>query len=205
MGEAKEPLPAKLIVGMISGEEGLFRKAERKLTKKFGSVDFSSSLLHFDCTDYYERRMQTDLKRKFIGFANLIDPAAIAEIKLFTNQIEKEFFSRDSQQRRLNLDPGYVTLAKLVLATGKNFQHRIYLGKGIYAEITLRYKRGKGFTHWEWTYPDYRSREYIDVFNCLREIYRRQILENHPLLLGRKTLPGAAGNPAKRPDPQSEN
>jgi hypothetical protein len=127
--------------------------------------------------------MQINLKRKFISFSSLIDPAKIVEIKLFTNQFEENFLYPYSKQRRLNLDPGYITLAKLVLATSKNFQHRIYLRKGIYAEITLRYKRGKGFTYWEWTYPDYRSKEYIEIFNHLREIYCHQVLQNHPSLI----------------------
>ena len=180
MGKVKEPLPVKLVVGMISGEEGLFEQAEKKLTQEFGLVDFTSSPLPFNCTDYYKKKMQINLKRKFISFASLIDPAKIVEIKLFTNQLEENFLYPHSKQRRLNLDPGYITLAKLVLATSKNFQHRIYLRKGIYAEITLRYKRGKGFTCWEWTYPDYRSKEYIGIFNHLREIYCHQVLQNHP-------------------------
>jgi len=179
MGKLKEPLPAKLIVGMISGEESLFKQAETKLTQEFGSIDFTSWSLPFKCTNYYEKKMQMNLKRKFISFASLIDPAKIVEIKLFTNQLEKTFFCPHSKQRRLNLDPGYITLAKLVLATSKNFQHRIYLRNGIYAEITLKYKRGKGFTCFEWTYPDYRSKEYIEIFNHLREIYRHQALQNH--------------------------
>lgn len=182
MGKVKEPLPVKLVVGMISGEESLFEQAEKKLTQEFGLVDFTSSPLPFNCTDYYEKKMQINLKRKFISFASLIDPAKIVEIKLFTNQLEENFLYPHSKQRRLNLDPGYITLAKLVLATSKNFQHRIYLRKGIYAEITLRYKRGKGFTCWEWTYPDYRSKEYIEIFNHLREIYCHQVLQNHPSL-----------------------
>jgi len=182
MGKVKEPLPVKLVVGMISGEESLFEQAEKKLTQKFGLVDFTSPLLPFNCTDYYKKKMQMNLKRKFISFASLIGPEKIVEIKLFTNRLEENFFRPHSKQRRLNLDPGYITLAKLVLATSKNFQHRIYLGKGIYAEITLRYKRGKGFTCWEWTYPDYRSKEYIEIFDHLREIYRHQVLQNHPSL-----------------------
>ncbi len=180
MGKVKEPLPVKLVVGMISGEESLFEQAEKKLTQEFGSIDFTRSPLPFNCTDYYKEKMQINLKRKFIGFSSLINPAKIVEIKLFTNQLEENFLYPHSKQRRLNLDPGYITLAKLVLATSKNFQHRIYLGKGIYAEITLRYKRGKGFTCFEWTYPDYRSKEYIEIFNHLREIYRHQVWQNHP-------------------------
>ena len=179
MGKVKEPLPVKLVVGMISGEKSLFEQAEKKLTQEFGSVDFASLPLPFDCTDYYRKKMQMNLKRKFISFTSLIDAAKIVEIKLLTNQVEENYLYPYSRQRRLNIDPGYITLAKLVLTTSKNFQHRIYLAKGIYAEVTLRYKKGKGFTCWEWTYPDYRSKEYIEIFNHLRKIYCHQVLQDH--------------------------
>jgi len=186
MGKVKQPLPVKLIVGMISGEENLFDEVEKELSQKFGPLDFKSPVLSFYYTDHYEKEMGTGLKRKFISFQNLIDPAKIVEIKLFTNQLEENFLyhsnqlkensSSNSTHRRINLDPGYLTLSKLVLATTKNFQHRIYLRKGIYAEITLKFKKGRSFEPWEWTYPDYKSKEYLNIFNHLREIYNRQIL-----------------------------
>jgi len=175
MGKAKEPLPVKLVVGMISEEESLFSEVEKELAQKFGPVDFRSSPLPFCYSDYYEKEIGANLKRQFISFEELIDPAEIVEIKLFTNQLENSFLHLSSGERRVNIDPGYVTLAKLVLATTKNFEHRIYLRKGIYAEITLRYRKGKGFAPWEWTYPDYRSRKYLEIFNHLREIYYEQV------------------------------
>lgn len=188
MGTIKQPLPVKLIVGMLSGEKNLFDEVEKELSQRFGPLDFKSLVLPFHYTEHYEKEMGTGLKRKFISFQNLIDPAKIVEIKLFTNQLEenflyphsnqfeKDFPSPNSAHRRINLDPGYLTLSKLVLATTKNFQHRIYLKKGIYAEITLKFKKGRGFEPWEWTYPDYKSKEYLNIFNHLREIYNRQIL-----------------------------
>ncbi len=189
MGKVKQPLPVKLIVGMISGKENLFDEVEKELSQRFGPIDFKSPILSFHYTEHYEKEMGGGLKREFISFQNLIDPAKIVEIKLFTNQLEKDFLSPHSNQlkenfpspnsthRRINLDPGYLTLSKLVLATTKNFQHRIYLKKGIYAEVTLKFKKGRGFEPWEWTYPDYKSKEYLNIFNHLREIYNGQILE----------------------------
>ena len=165
----------RLFMGMISGETNLFEKAEERLIQKFGLVDFKSPILSFQHTHYYEPEMGSNLKRKFISFQGLIDPAEIAKIKLFTNQLEGDFLHPDTEDRRINLDPGYLTLSKLVLASTKNYQHRIYLGRGIYAEVTLRYCRGKGFEPWEWTYPDYRTREYLEIFNHLREIYQGQL------------------------------
>lgn len=162
-------------MGMISGETNLFDEAEERLIQKFGSVDFKSPILSFQYTPYYESEMGSNLKRKFISFQALIDPAEIGEIKLFTNQLEQDFLHPHSLDRRINLDPGYLTLSKLVLASTKDYQHRIYLGRGIYAEVTLRYRKGKGFEPWEWTYPDYRTREYLQIFNHLREIYQGQL------------------------------
>ena len=175
MGKIKQPVGVKLFIGMISGEEDLFKEAEERLSQKFGSVDFKSPILSFQHTPYYESEMGSNLKRKFISFQGLIDPAEIREIKLFTNQLEQDFLHPDTEDRRINLDPGYLTLSKLALASTKDYQHRIYLGRGIYAEVTLRYKKGKGFEPWEWTYPDYRTREYLEIFNSLRKIYQSQL------------------------------
>ena len=175
MGKIKQPAGVKLFIGMISGEEDLFEKAEKRLSRKFGLIDFKSPILSFQHTHYYEPEMGSNLKRKFISFQGLIDPAEIAKIKLFTNQLEGDFLHPDTEDRRINLDPGYLTLSKLVLASTKDYQHRIYLGKGVYAEVTLRYHREKGFEPWEWTYPDYKTREYLQIFNRLRKTYQGEL------------------------------
>jgi len=162
-------------MGMITGETNLFDEAEKSLSQKFGPVDFRSPILSFQHTHYYESEMGSNLKRKFMSFQDLIDPAKIGGIKLFTNQLEQGFLHPDTDHRRINLDPGYLTLSKLVLASTKDYQHRIYLGRGIYAEVTLRYKKGEGFEPWGWTYPDYRTGEYLEIFNHLRKIYQGQL------------------------------
>lgn len=162
--------PVKLITGLI-GKESLFDKVKTKLSRKFGKIDFESKILDFTCTDYYNREMGSDLKRQFLSFKRLISPDMIPDIKNYTNALESNFFS-SNKKRSVNIDPGYLSLSKLVLATTKDHQHRIYLGKGIYAEVTLRY-RDKTFRAWEWTYPDYRMKEYISIFNHLRsELYK---------------------------------
>ncbi|MCD6471971.1 DUF4416 family protein [Candidatus Aerophobetes bacterium] len=175
MGKVKQPISVKLIVGMLSSEKDLFSQAEDMMSQKFGPIDFKSSVLLFNFTPYYKKEMGEKLKRKFISFKRLISPEEIIEAKLFTNELEKKFFYPYSHTRHLNLDPGYLTLAKVVMATTKNYQHRLYLGKGIYAEVTLRYRRKKGFAPWEWTYPDYRSPEYLEIFEHIREIYIQQL------------------------------
>ncbi len=174
MGKIKGHPPVKLIVGMITSDEKLFNIAESMLSDKFGSIDFYSEILAFDYTDYYKPEMGENLKRKFISFEKFIHPENLAEIKILTNELEKNFLIENSEKRRINIDPGYLTAAKLVLASTKDHIHRIYLGRGIYAEITLQ-MQGKSFHPWQWTYPDYRSEEYIRIFNSIRQIYMKQL------------------------------
>jgi len=173
MGVAKEHTPVKLIVGMISSFPHLFEQAQKVLEREFGPGDYESPVLPFDKTDYYREEFGPELKRRFYSFKKLINAERLVEIKLFTNRLEKEFSGKEGN-RRINIDPGYLAPGKLVLATTKDHQHRIYLGRGIYAEVTLRFKKGS-FCPWEWTYPDYRIPEYIDIFNRIRELYLKQL------------------------------
>ena len=158
----------KLLIGFIYKDEAIFIKAKEKLRKKFGKTDFESASLNFNCTDHYQAEMGQGLKRRFISFTKLIPIQDLYRIKLYTNRLEKKFLT--GKARQVNIDPGYLDLAKLVLATTKDYAHRIFLGKGIFAEITLSY-RGDSFSVNEWTYPDYRSQEYIDIFNQIRKLY----------------------------------
>lgn len=175
MGKIKSPRPVKLIVGMLFLQEDIFIRAREDLVSEYGEVDFESPLFPFHYTDYYSREMGDKLWRKFVSFKNLINPEDLPVIKIFTNKLEDKFLQPGSSKRRINIDPGYITLSKLVLATTKNFSHRIYIGRGIYAEVTLRYLKNKGFQPWDWTYPDYKSREYLNVFNLIRDRYYQQI------------------------------
>lgn len=167
MGAIIQKEKVKLIVGMLSADKELFEKVIKFLVKKYGEVDYQSKFINFNFTNYYENEMGKNLLRKFISFKKLIKPENLAEIKIFTNKIEEKFIN-PAHKRLINIDPGYITLGKLILATTKNQQHRIYLKKGIFAEVTLRYKN-KTFQSWEWTYPDYKSPEYISIFNEIRK------------------------------------
>jgi len=172
VGEAKKHPPVKLVVGMISGGKPLFDAAQRELIAQFGPLDYESALVPWEFTDYYFRELGENLWRKFIAFQGLIDPLRLAEVKLFTNSLEGRF--SEGGKRKINLDPGYVDGAKFVLATTKDRDHRIYVGQGIFAEVTLHF-RGKSFRAWEWTYPDYATPEYIAFFNQIRALYREQM------------------------------
>lgn len=172
MGKIKIPEKVKLIVGMLSQEVELFKSAEEKLQKKFGEIDYESILIPFSHTDYYREEMGDNLIRKFISFKKLISPEKIVEIKIYTNKIEQDYSIEG--KRKINLDPGYITLSKLVLASTKDYSHRVYLNKGIYAEATLFYK-DKKFQIFPYTYPDYRTEKYLEIFQQIREIYYNQI------------------------------
>jgi len=176
MGKPEEPNPVKLFTGLLTGQVESLGKVEEKLEENFGPIDEKSSLIPFDYTDYYRSEMGEDLMRKFISFRDLVSPETLPEIKLTTNEIERDFSNSGefNLPRPVNIDPGYIELSKLVLATTKNYSHRIYLGKGIYAEVTLGYKDGS-FQAQPWTYPDYRSDEYIVFFDRLREKYQHQL------------------------------
>jgi len=160
----------KLIIGFIYKDEAIFIKARDRLIKRFGRIDFQSEAIDFNYTDYYEKEMGASLKRRFVSFFKLIHIQDLYRIKLCTNRIEARFLMRNGRQ--VNLDPGYLDLAKLVLASTKDYAHRIYLRKGIFAEVTLNY-RNNSFASNDWTYPDYRTKEYIEVFNKIRMLYAR--------------------------------
>jgi len=168
MTKPTAPEPVTLIVGMLSARPVLFDAAEAELATLYGPVALRSALLDFDWTDYYESEMGPHLKRRFLGFVEKIDPGRLAEIKIETNELEDAFAREHTfAPRPVNLDPGYVCGSKLVLASAKDRAQRLYLGLGIYAEITLDFRKGR-FQPVETTYPDYRSPEYIDFFTKVR-------------------------------------
>lgn len=173
MGNVLKPLPVKLIVSLIWKESEIFKEINKILSSKFGTTDYISPVFNFKQTDYYEKEMGVDLKRQFLSFEKLISPKLLVGIKLFTNKLEKKY-AKDKIRRTINMDPGYLSLSKLILATTKNFAHRIYIKDGIFEEITLYYKNGS-FTSGQWTYPDYACADHIAVFNEIRKNLYKQI------------------------------
>ncbi|MCF8128955.1 MAG: DUF4416 family protein [Deltaproteobacteria bacterium] len=164
----------KLIMSLFSPEKALIESVMESLVRQYGEADWISPEMFFDRTRYYEKEMGWPLHRRFLSFKKLIPPEMLVEVKLGTNDLETAFLK--GQKRRINIDPGYISLERLVLATGKNYIHRIYLGKGIYADLTLVFKRG-GFVPLEWTYPDYADPKMIDDFNTIRSRYLDRLRE----------------------------
>jgi hypothetical protein len=171
MGKIYTPKPVKLIFGFIFKDGVIFEKAKVIIKKKFGKIDFESQNLKFDLTDYYAEEIGQDLSRKFISLKKLVPADKLPALKVLANKLEDKFSK--NLRRRINIDPGYVDLAKLVLASTKDYQHRIYLKDGIFAEITLFYQ-DKSFRPGQWTYLDYKTPEHIAVFNQIRQLYYEQ-------------------------------
>ena len=176
MGDIKPHRPVLLILAAFSRHAAALDWARQRAERAWGEVALASDIVDFAYTDYYQPTMGSGLQKILFAFRDTIDPQRLAEIKLQTNVWEDEYRDAcsDSEVRPLNLDPGYLTSAKLVLATTKDRDHRIYLGRGIFAEVTLHFQRGRGWQPRDWTYADYRSAEYHAFFDRCRQYLREQ-------------------------------
>ena len=168
----QQPLPVKFICTFIYSQENIYEKTKKILEKKFSEIDFESRCIDFNFTDYYNQEMGNSLFRRFIAFKKLYNPEEFIKIKLACIKLEKRFAINN--KRIINIDPGYLNEAKLVLTTTKDFAHRIYLGKGVFAEVTLTFCKGK-FRDLSTTFPDYRTKEYKDILLKIRSIYQKDI------------------------------
>lgn len=163
----KLPPPGSVIIGIITQNIDILTPVEMLLAKEISPIQYKSPVIDFDFTDYYEVEMGKNLLRQWLSLTNPVALDELLNLKLKTMAIEEKFLDA-SNHRRINLDPGILTLCNFVLATTKNYYHRIYLGKGIFAEVTLVY-RHKNFQPLAWTYPDYRTDTAINFFKLVRE------------------------------------
>jgi hypothetical protein len=162
------PQPAKLVIGLFTKAKEHADNVCNRLQNKYGPIDLRSRWFDFSYTDYYYREMGAPLFRRVFSFERFIAQKQLAEIKCHTNAIETVF---SQQGRRLfNIDPGYLLYERFVLATGKNYTHRIYIGKGIYADLTLIYQQG-AYQPLPWTYPDYASSQIGEFLLKVRRKY----------------------------------
>jgi hypothetical protein len=174
MAEIRPPQKTLPVTGLIltpAFEMDIFTELE----KTFGRVVLKSSRIPFKHTEYYADEMGDDLLRQWIAFGNLILPDALVDLKHKTNEIEKNYLNKKGG-RMINIDPGVVSLSNLILASTKDYSHRIYLGKGIYAEVTLIYRQ-RQFTSLEWTYPDYREETALGFFTKAREVLKQKLAD----------------------------
>jgi len=160
---------AKLVASVFSKDPELIMAASRILERMFGRADFRSPIMDFTHTEYYNDEMGCGLKRVILSFDKPVRTESAYKTKLRTNALEKRFASNG--KRRVNIDPGYLDMSKLVLFSTKDYTHRISMPRGIFAEVTLFYQ-DKCYNPWPWTYPDYRTKEYRDIFESIRNIYK---------------------------------
>jgi hypothetical protein len=168
------PQPAesvKLVISIFYAGRHFLKESLEELSGKYEGMDFISSEMPFHYTEYYSREMGSSLNRRFAFFDTPIRPESLPDVKIFTNHIENRHSVHGL--RRVNIDPGYISKAHLILATGKGYTHRPYLRDGIYADLTLIY-REKSFHALPWTYPDYAERKVIGIFNTMRAKYVEQ-------------------------------
>ena len=165
------PEYAKYFCGLLVSPSHNLDTLHKSLEDQFGIIDSASEVIPFNFTDYYTPEMGLGLRRQFVSFEKTMAMDTLAQVKTITISMEKKWAK--GEKRTVNIDPGYLNLHQLVLASHKNFYHRIYLRDGIYAETTLHYR--KGWTSFEWTYPDYCSDMALSYFTRLREIYKKQL------------------------------
>ena len=177
MGEIREPKPVVLFAAVSGKDLFALERAHRWLQQKWGNTWRVGEPFEFGWTQFYRKQMGDKILKQYLAFENLVDPAVLAESKLHSNQLEQDFaeeFGTKQVPRPLNIDPGYITEAKLVLATTKDRDHRIYLEQGILAEVTLFYQ-GDRWNASRWTYPDYQQARCLDFLDQCRTYLRKQI------------------------------
>lgn len=172
MGRVKPVRPAALLCGVLCGEHALREEALSAAEEVFGPVALRQEPFPFDHTGYYAPEMGAPLHKHIVVFERLLPPADLPEAKLIANHLEAGF-TREGR-RRVNLDPGLLELGRVVLASTKDCAHRIYLGRGIFGEVTLLYQNG-GYQPLPWTYPDWRTAESLGFLNSARVWYLKKL------------------------------
>ncbi len=181
MWKPKDPKPVKLIIGILAANHQCLHTAVETLTGSFGRIDLISNVWPFDRTDYYRQQTGPHILRQFVSIERLIDPGRLAAVKHRTNRLEQKLTLKLALPlpRPVNLDPGIVEPSKLVLATTKNYSHRIYIGRKMYAEVTLVFDKGswRALPH---TYPDYKQGRYFDFLTAVRARLLEQLKSGTP-------------------------
>jgi len=169
MWQLKDPKPVKLIIGILAADRKCLHAAIEAIEDKFDKIDLVSDVWPFTQTDYYKDQTGPNILRQFVSVERLIEPGQLAKIKHKTNKLEKKLAARLRMPlpRPVNLDPGIIEASKLILASSKNYSHRIHIGKKMYAEVTLIFDKGS-WCPLPYTYPDYRQQCYFDFLEKVR-------------------------------------
>ncbi len=173
MGQISLPRPVLLLMAVISREAAARAWTRDWAVMQFGPICLESQPFDFIETEYYRTTMGDDLKKTFLAFRQLVPPDSLAPTKVLTNTAEQAYAAQHPSDvpRPINLDPGLISESKLILASTKDHAHRIYLGQGIYGELTLQF-RHRAWQPCDWTYPDYRRADFQEFFTACREYLR---------------------------------
>ena len=176
MGEIQQPEPVLAIMAAFSRHGAALAWAADQASARWGDLILTSDMFAFEATDYYRDSMGSGLQKRFWAFERLTDQGELADRKILANQWEQQYAveAQTAELRPLNIDPGYLSRGKLVLASTKDHSHRIYLRDGIFAEATLYYK-DRQWQSREWTFPDYRRADYHAFFERCRDYLKGRL------------------------------
>lgn len=174
MAHTQAPEPIKYFVAILFPTPEALAVGKQELSAAWGTLDFEGEDHPFDMTDYYEPEMGTPLYRRLVAFEQLMLPTELVEMKLRCNQIEDTLAIEG--KRIVNLDAGYLDHNKIVLASAKGAGQKIYLDKGIYADLVGRYEKGR-YQPFHWTFPDFKDGRYDKELLAIRQIYLEQMRE----------------------------
>lgn len=169
--------PVKIFCAVMAADRQVIEDALQRLSIFFGPVDLMDEPYAFDeFTSYYASEFGEGLVKQVVAYRSLRPMEGLVEAKHWTNDLERAFGGAEG--RSVNIDPGYLNLSKVVLASTKDHWHRLYVGRGIFEELTLTYRKKGGQYHpLEWTYPDYATENRLAFFARVREAYKKQLAE----------------------------
>jgi len=164
----KEPVPVAPSFSIFSADTSLIESTIEVIEERFSPILIKSEIFPFNQTKYYEKEMGEGLKKIFIVLERLISPIFLVDLKHWAFDFERRYMEQGN--RKINIDPGLLSSERLILATGKNYTHRIYIGRGVWTDLTLIFQKGS-FRVLPWTYPDYATQFSIDFWNNARQLY----------------------------------
>ena len=187
MSMAIKQSKAVLIIACMYGDFEVYESVLKDIIENFNSVKIIGEEYLFSHSIYYKEEMGENLKKRFLVFENMIERDYLVEAKKITDKIEKKYLD-EKGGRKINIDPAILTLENFILATNKNFTHRIYLKDGVFADLTLIYKKKKGYSELDWTYADYSSEETKSFLNNVRDLFYNRLIESSPFAKGGASL-----------------
>lgn len=177
MGSVLPPAPVQPIVGLLAASPALLAEAGAALTETVAPIALASAVRPWTQSEYYRAEMGEAIWRQYLALDALMVPEELADLKLLTNQLEERW--RGGTGRAVNLDPGYLDLLRVVMASTKDAAHRVAIAAGVYAEATLHFAHGR-FQPWSYTYPDYAGDDALEFFTRVRARWRAErVLKDH--------------------------